>query len=203
MIEIMGGDLSLTATGLCLPDGSTTTIKTGGADKGDQRLVIMRQAFTHHLRCWPIDLMVLERAGQFQSGDAALAVGMAHGIIREVLAEFKVPYAYIAPTVVKQFATGRGGADKKEMVIACNQAKRRSTESPGKDITDHNQADAWWLRQMGVWWDSEDREVLRIGEIGQVDMDGHGIRHRAVYGPWPKNGGAKWPDRLRTAITRS
>lgn len=219
MIEIMGGDLSLTATGLCLPDDSTCTIKTGGADKGDQRLVIFRQAFTHYLRCWPIDLMILERAGRFKSQDAAVAVGMIHGIAREVLAEFKIPYAYIAPAVLKMFATGKGNADKKEMVIACNQARQGPTEAvvthsdrppftattvpppTVKPITDDNQADAWWLRRMGIW--HEFGAAPGLQEIGQVDLDGHGVRHHAVFGPWPtRAGGAKWPDRTRAAVRR-
>jgi len=197
VIEIMGGDLSLTATGLCLPDGSMATLKTGPSSRGDARLPDLGRAFRHQLRAWPVALMVLELPGRFKSADAALGVGMAHGIVREILAEFRVPVAFIAPAVLKMFATGKGNADKAEMVIAANQA--RNADGTGQEITDHNQADAWWLRQMGLW----KYGARHLDEIGATDFDGHGIRHKAVFGPWRKDGGAKWPARLRDAASRS
>ena len=36
-LRILALDLSITATGMCLPNGTTTTIKTNAAD-GDRRL---------------------------------------------------------------------------------------------------------------------------------------------------------------------
>src|SRR4051812_37134222 len=110
MIEVRGVDPSLRATGVCLPNGATYTIKTGQAVKGDHRLTILRQAFTYYVKAWPAQLNVIELPGHFQTQSSAIAAGMALGIIREVLADAGEPVGFVAPTVLKQFATGRGNA---------------------------------------------------------------------------------------------
>ncbi len=205
MIQVLGGDLSLTATGLCLPDGATVTLNTGLAKRGDRRLVEIRKDLSHYLRTYALDLVVLERSRRFKSSDANLAVGMVHGVVREVLAEWTIPFAYIDPNTLKAFATGDIRADKQEMVISANQARKAKTSAAGEtggegEIADHNQADAWWLRQMGLWWALG--SACGLPEIGQLDSDGHGLRNRSVFGPWSRTPGAKWPDRIRATTTR-
>jgi Holliday junction resolvasome RuvABC endonuclease subunit len=186
MIEVRGVDPSLRATGVCLPDGSTVTIKTGQADKGDSRLTILRKAFTFQVMKWPAELNVIELPGHFQTQSSAIAAGMALGIIREVLADAGEPVAFVAPALLKQFATGRGNAEKTDMVAAANEARGRYAVAPVCDLTSDDEADAWWLWQMGRWR----LDCADVPEIWRYPKNkpAEGIRELAVNG-----GGAKWP----------
>lgn len=199
--NVMGGDLSLRKTGICLPDGQTTLIATGEAKHGDLRLTYLKTRWRHYLRSSLCDLMVLEIPTRFQSADAALAVGMAQGVCREILADLRIPVALINPTTLKMFACGKGSADKTEMIAAAN--RHRYATMPRTfyaDITDDNEADAWWLRAMGLWHLGHRIPVESCdGFIG-----GDTVRERNCHGPWKTEGkaGAVWPrpDR-RTART--
>jgi Holliday junction resolvasome RuvABC endonuclease subunit len=197
--EVIGIDPSLKRTGLCFPDGSMAVIATGDAHRGDHRLHDLRQALRYYLRSWPAQLAVIEVPAQFKSGDAALAAGMAQGIVRELLVEFQVPFGKIHPSTLKLFAVGRGSgpdSDKAHMVAACNRHREndsrhwtaRSGEPEYVAITDDNEADAWWLRQMGLWY---------LGRPDELDpsrdsiLNSTIVRDAAVKGPK----GVKWPGR--------
>lgn len=188
--EVIGIDPSLKRTGLCFPDGSTTVIATGGAELGDTRLYDLSRQLRYYLRVWPATLAVVEVPARFQSGDAALAAGMAQGIVRAMLVEFRVPFGKINPTLVKRFATGRGDADKKVMVAAANRHRGAAavrTGLPEVAITDDNEVDAWWLRQMGLW--HLGHKLLDPGQDSVLSPEI--IRDAAVAG----RKGAKWPGR--------
>jgi Holliday junction resolvasome RuvABC endonuclease subunit len=184
VIRVLGLDPSMSATGVALPDGRTYTISTGAANRGDARLTEIRRAMMYYLRGQVVDLAVIERPISYQSGDVTIILGMVHGVIREVLAEYKVPRAIVNLKTVKLFATGRGGADKAEMILAAN-ANRRGLDP----IDDDNQADAWWLRQIGLF-----RHGVRTLDPAVAGFPGaDGIRNQCVNGPWPKTEGVAWP----------
>ncbi|MCM1943187.1 Holliday junction endonuclease [Streptomyces sp. G3] len=135
--RILGLDLSITATGFALPDGSTGTFK--GPWKGDWRLVAIKTAVAGHADA--IDLAVIEDLPTHAK--AAGITGMVHGAVRAVLLEAGVPYALVTPATLKAYATGKGNADKTAMAIA---ALKRA----GREFGDDNQCDAWWLRAAGL-----------------------------------------------------
>jgi Holliday junction resolvasome RuvABC endonuclease subunit len=148
--RVLGLDLSLTATGIAYPDGTTTTIKTRQKD-GDRRLL----EIAHAIR-WaagegqgpmgtdtPPTLAVLEDLPKHAM--AAGITGMVHGIARAVLLEAGVPYATVVPATLKAYATGKGSGDKTPMAMA---AYKRA----GVEFVDDNQCDAWWLRAAGLDW---------------------------------------------------
>ncbi|MFJ3037766.1 Holliday junction endonuclease [Streptomyces tendae] len=137
--RILGLDLSITATGFALPDGSTGTFK--GPWKGDWRLVAIKTAVAGHADS--IDLAVIEDLPTHAK--AAGITGMVHGAVRAVLLEAGVPYALVTPATLKAYATGKGNADKTAMAIA---ALKRA----GREFGDDNQCDAWWLRAAGLDW---------------------------------------------------
>lgn len=191
--HVLGVDASLTATGLCLPSSNTFVIKTGGAGRGDFRLTELRRSLSYYLRSATVDLAVVEDLPTHSKGNVAV-LGMAHGVVRELLAEYRIPRGLIIPATLKKFATGNGACDKRDMIAAANMIR------PDRDpITDDNEADAWWLRQMGRWW----LGAKDLDEIGQRDFDGHGTRHRCVFGPWKSIGGAKWPSRQDRTAART
>lgn len=148
-LRVMGLDLSITAPGIALPDGTTYTIKTNAKD-GDRRLqhivdnigVALGEDNEDGIRD-AIDLVVIEDLPTHAK--SAGITGMVHGAVRLRLIDFGTPYVLITPATLKAFATGKGNADKTAMAIA---ALKRA----GREFGDDNQVDAAWLRWAALDW---------------------------------------------------
>lgn len=144
--RILGLDLSLTATGVCLPDGTTRTIKTNPKD-GDKRLqhivteigIALGDRDGGH----DVDLVVMEEAPPGLKGPAIKAIHMVHGAVRLMLIDFGTPYITVNPTTLKTYATGKSSTDKTAMAMA---AYKRA----GIEFVDSDQCDAAWLRWAGL-----------------------------------------------------
>lgn len=149
-LRVLGLDLSMTASGVCLPDGATRTIKTNAKD-GDRRLqhivneVGLALGESQDGRRDGCDLVVMEEAPPGLKGPAIKAIHMVHGAVRLRLIDFDTPYVVINPTTLKAYATGSTSADKTAMAMA---AYKRA----GREFADDNQCDAWWLRAAGLDW---------------------------------------------------
>ncbi len=147
-MNVVGVDLSLRATGVACGDGSTLTIQT--KQRGMDRLTDLRSQILVacsadlHSLLTP-DLVCIEGYSYGSKFSHAHALGELGGVIRLALHEANVPYVDIPPTVVKKYATGRGNASKGEMLAA---AIRRLDYQGASD----NEADALWLREMGLDW---------------------------------------------------
>jgi Holliday junction resolvasome RuvABC endonuclease subunit len=143
---VLGLDLSMTATGVCLPDGTTYTIKTN-PKHGDRRLFQIVDEIVSHLgepaHGINADLAVIEEAPPGLKGPAIKAIHMVHGAVRLRLTELNLPYVEVNPSTLKIYATGNKGADKPSMAVA---AFKRA----GAEFADDNQCDAWWLRAAGL-----------------------------------------------------
>jgi Holliday junction resolvasome RuvABC endonuclease subunit len=136
-VKIMGLDLSVTATGVCFPDGSAITVKP--KSKGDDRLNEIRDHLRLAIRTCRADLVAVEAIqGRSLKGDAALVIPMLHGVVRAMLKDDGVPYVLVNQRTLKKYATGNGNASKTDMAMAAY--KRARLEFP-----DDNQCDAWWL----------------------------------------------------------
>jgi len=150
VLRVIGLDLSMTATGVALPDGTTQTIKTNQKD-GDRRLQHIVDQVGLALGSGDddigdaCDLVVMEEAPPGLKGPAIKAIHMVHGAVRLRLIDFGTPYAVINPTVLKAYATGATSADKTAMAMA---AYKRT----GREFADDNQCDAAWLRWAGLDW---------------------------------------------------
>jgi Holliday junction resolvasome RuvABC endonuclease subunit len=142
-LRVLGLDLSLTATGICLADGIALTIKTRQKD-GDRRLVVIADALASMIGDGSsVDLAVIEDLPRHAM--AAGITGMVHGVARAVLLRAGIPYALVVPATLKAFATGKGSGDKTPMAMA---AYKRA----GREFADDNQCDAAWLRWAGLDW---------------------------------------------------
>ncbi|EST24497.1 hypothetical protein [Streptomyces roseochromogenus] len=139
--RVVGLDLSMTATGVALWDGTTVTVKLKGT--GDQRLIGLRDALAYMVD--GSELAVIEDMPARLQANAAKAVGFVHGTVRTLLLDLRVPYAAVSPATLKAYATGKGNADKTAMAIA---ALKRA----GLEFGDDNECDAWWLRMAGLDW---------------------------------------------------
>lgn len=150
--RVLALDLSITATGMCLPNGATRTLKTH-PKAGDRRL----QFIAEHLRIvleGGCDLAVIEDLPTHAK--SAGITGMVHGAVRTVLLDEGVPYVLVTPATLKAFATGKGNADKTAMAIAA--LKRANREFP-----DDNQCDAAWLRWAALdWYDAPEFTLPQV-----------------------------------------
>jgi Holliday junction resolvasome RuvABC endonuclease subunit len=134
--RVSGLDLSLTATGVCDPDGNVFTIATDDND-GDRRLNVIR------LRVLEVvqgnDFVRIEDLPTHAKSAGITA--MVHGVVRADLAALGIPYARVVPSTLKKYASGKGSGDKTLMAMS---AFKRA----GVEFADDNQCDAWWLRAM-------------------------------------------------------
>lgn len=143
--KVIGVDPSLTATGLALVDGTTSTVKYRPDTVGDWRLLTisnaLEEATTETLPFGDtVDLAVIEDLPTHAHG--AGLTGMVQGIVRLQLMCTGVPYITIPPSTLKKYATGSGNAGKPDM-------RMELYKRTGLDIKDDNQVDAFWLRALG------------------------------------------------------
>lgn len=137
-MNIVGLDLSLTATGICTASRcETVTVKSTGM----RRLLDIREQLVDRGIC-AADLVVLEGYSFGSRQSHAHALGELGGHIRLCLYSAEIPYVDVAPALLKKFATGKGNANKDQMVATAARA--------GCPADDNNAVDAWWLRQLGL-----------------------------------------------------
>lgn len=141
--NVIGLDLSLTMTGVATAAGSFA-IRCGN-ERGMARLATVRNRVIGVVsRNGRADLVVIEgySMGTARQSSHAHGLGELGGVVRLVLWEAGVPYVDVPPACLKKYATGAGNARKEAVLIA---AVRR-----GAEVQDNNEADAWWLRAMGM-----------------------------------------------------
>jgi Holliday junction resolvasome RuvABC endonuclease subunit len=174
-LNLLAADLSIGATGICLADGRTLTVKP--KTKGDDRLTEIRDHITTALTGTGelVDLVVMEDVPATMKGAAGKVIPMLHGTVRAMLLDIGMPYVVISPATLKAFATGKGNADKTAMAIA---ALKRA----GREFGDDNQCDAWWLRTAGLDWYGQAEFTLpaaqreRLGKVAWPDREAVAVR---------------------------
>lgn len=149
-LRVLGLDLSISCTGVCLPDGTTYRIKTRDKD-GDRRLSIIRDRIRADLAEHQPHLAVIEDLPM--TANAAGVTGMVQGVVRAELADADVPRALIVPATLKSYACDNGRADKRQMAAAAY--LHAGAEFPG-DLNARGEGgdmcDAWWCRAAGLDW---------------------------------------------------
>lgn len=141
-MKIVGLDLSLTSTGVALPDGHTVTLHPKQYAVTGRRLNEL----------WGLLYPLLDR----HRPDVAVVEGYAYGAnmpgserraewvgcARLALERFRIPHIDVPPKKLKKWATGNGNADKAAMVQAALAA--------GGDPANDDEADAYLLRAMAL-----------------------------------------------------
>jgi crossover junction endodeoxyribonuclease RuvC len=150
-MNIIGLDLSLARTGVATASG-TGVLRV--AASGMHRLAALRNEILDI--CGTSDASLTDRAdlvviegysmGTARQQSHAHALGELGGVVRLALFEEGIPFVDVAPAALKKYATGKGNANKGQVLEAAS--KRSGLDFAGDD----NRADAWWLRQMGLAW---------------------------------------------------
>lgn len=138
--NVVGIDLSLTATGIALSDG-TYTIKSKPMDDRLERVKRIWDEVYKYLSS--PDIIVLEHYSFGSKGRAVFDIAEMGGIVRWELSGRGYPVAEVSPSSLKLYGAGKGNADKIAMAVSAS--KRAGMEFPND-----NECDAWWLRQMGL-----------------------------------------------------
>lgn len=145
--RVIGLDLSITSTGVALPDGTTYRIKTRDRD-GYRRLLHIRDSIRDDLAEHRPHLAVIEDLPTKMHATALKIIGKLHGVVVGELLDADVPFTYVPPATLKQFACDKGNADKAQLAAAAYLAA-------GAEFADDkggDQCDAWWLRAAGHDW---------------------------------------------------
>lgn len=138
-MNVIGLDLSLNGTGICIDDHAAFTVLGKTAD-GDDRLVRIEDSVAYYVGLARPALAVIEGL-PFGNNDRQVA--LVHGAARTALARAHVPWVYIYPTTLKLFAVGDGHAEKETLAV---EARRLGANAR----FDLDQTDAWWLRRAGL-----------------------------------------------------
>lgn len=145
----VGIDPSLKGTGICWGDYTTDTLSFRGRKgdpRGDERMAFIRKTLNALYEAIHPNIVCIESVPPYTRGAAAL--GLAHGVVREVTAAHGIELVMAAPSVIKKFATGSGRSGKEEMLLAM-----RTLNVVPSEVWIHwddNAVDAWWLRQIAL-----------------------------------------------------
>ena len=143
-MNVVGLDLSISATGIAWADDRVETITTSprdGAIEARIETIVDRVMGANAWTPYNADVVAIEDVPYGAHGTVPLA--MLHGVLRVHLHREGVPFVLIPPASLKKYATGRGNAKKPDLRMALY-------KRTGLDLADDNQVDAWWLRAMAL-----------------------------------------------------
>lgn len=138
-VPALGLDLSLTATGVALPDGTTRTIRPH--TRGIERLTEIADRINIRLPAPPAPLLAVIETPFANPRNFATSLQLAGlgDVVRVMLHRASIPVVDIAPAALKRWATGNGNANKTTML-------RAAVELGAHDVgDDDNRGDAWLL----------------------------------------------------------
>ena len=146
----VGLDLSLRASGVVAIKGSTGEVVhhevLSCAVVGEERLCALSSLLASTLQMLKCDYRI--RAVAIEGYSMGSNVGMLAqiaewgGVARHLLESEGTPFAVVAPTSLKLFATGNGQCKGKSPVVMALYRRH------GVEFTDDNEADACWLAHM-------------------------------------------------------
>lgn len=164
-MNVLGLDISLTSTG-CSMAGETWIIST--ESKGAERLSRISNNIVDVIMNNPIDIVVIEGYSFASRNSQAHSIGELGGAVRMKIWERGVPYIDIPPTCRAKFATGKGNANKNEVISAISAKTGIAWAGAGAD----DRCDAWILEQMALTkmgLSPYDWPVTNISALDKVD----------------------------------
>lgn len=158
-MKVLGIDLSLTMTGLAAitVEGFWREATTGTIDPGKRKAHERLDFILEKVRWAALgtDLIVMEGVS-YGSFDKEKALAGAWWIVKHALHESGHRVATIPPSTLKQYATGKGNALKREVMAA--------VEGWGFKPRDDNEADALALASAGLRWLGEPIEKVPVAQ---------------------------------------
>ena len=137
MTGIVGIDLSLTRTGVCV-GGESASITPPKKGTLLLKATYVRDGLLKELEGG--DLVIVEDYATTYA-KVAFSMGYLHCLLDELLLGLGVTVHKIPPASLKKWAVNHGNANKDLMLSAAIRA--------GSDANNNDEADAWWLYAMG------------------------------------------------------
>lgn len=171
MSVVVGLDLSLTSTGLAVANGGRITtwlnIKSKGRKGATLHETLQRVAgivgdvdnFITY-RDGLIDLAVIEAPSFGSSFGSSHERAHLWWSVVDVLDEWQIPVATVAPATRAKYITGSGRADKKTVLAHATHAY--CNDGPFRSIPNDDVADAAGLAAMGARWLGEPVEPFEL-----------------------------------------
>lgn len=163
-LTVAGIDLSITRTGIAKPDGTLVSVSPPNALDGYRRHRHIAEQVAIHVA--GADVIVLEGyALGFGSRMPNTLVSLAEigGVVRTMLTRRGHVLVVIPPAKLKLFAVGKGNATKPQMLEAAEILT--ADQAPELRPSNHDEADAYWLRRAGV-----SRYVLGVVPLALADV---------------------------------
>ena len=142
-MTIMGLDLSLTSTGYSI--NSDTSVITSKS-KGAKRLFEISSTIVELCLEYGVTIVIIEGYSFASRNSQAHSIGELGGAVRMRLWENNIPFVDVPPTCRAKFATGRGNANKNEVVSSISAKTGIIWSGAGAD----DRCDAWILEQIGL-----------------------------------------------------
>lgn len=160
-MKVIGLDLSLTGTGVCVlsNDGhDLTTIKSKPTGKSHKEELERIRGIVDEVAeaiDGVADLVAIEGLAFMARNTSALVqLSGLNYLIRNRLYDLGVGFVIIPPTMLKKFATGKGNAQKDHVMLEVY-------KKYGLTILDNNQADAFILAQIALSVVDSGRELKK------------------------------------------
>lgn len=164
-LRIAAFDLSLTRPAACV-DGRLDVLETKKLRGHDRLETICGWVYTH-LRndtMVDVDLVAIEGYSYGAKGRAFISLAELGGIVRHDLWDAGIPYLEVPPTVVKKYATGKGNANKDDVLTAA--IRRGGSLFTGAS---NDEADAWWIWTLTC--DLADQPPVDVPKIHRTALD--------------------------------
>lgn len=143
MATPVGLDLSLTSTGFAC--GTKHTILSS-KHKGPARLQEISLALIDHLLEIDNPVVILEGYSFASRNSQAHSIGELGGVVRLAIWNLQIPYIEVPPTCRAKFATGKGNANKGEVMSAVSARTGIAWIGAGAD----DLCDAFILEEIGL-----------------------------------------------------
>ena len=121
----------------------TISFKGGRFEGGGMRFLRFRRWLKEMIENEKPEVVFYEEVRRHMSTDAAHIHGGLLAIMQSECEAKEIPYQGIPVGTIKKAATGKGNADKNQMVAAA------TLHWPDQNIKDDNQADALWILHAG------------------------------------------------------
>jgi Holliday junction resolvasome RuvABC endonuclease subunit len=161
---ILGLDLSLAGTGLCVAQngsgegkGLLATINTTAKTRTEDRLMTIRRTIAQ--ACNGIDAAIIEGLSYGSVGGAQAERSALHWMVRVDLYQLGVPYVVVTPMTLKKFVCGTAKAEKAMMM-------REVFRRWGVEAANDNEADAAALAHLGmVYYGQAEHQTVAQQEV--------------------------------------
>ena len=161
---ILGLDLSLTGTGMCVVEsnagdgkGLLATINTTAKTRTEDRLISIRRTIAQASS--GADAAIIEGLSYGSVGGAQAERSALHWMVRVDLYQLGVPYVIVTPMSLKKFVCGTAKAEKSMMI---REVFRRWNVEAKND----NEADAAALAHLGlVYYGQAEHQTIAQQEV--------------------------------------